>query len=48
MIKVNRIPSDDVYNIFLTFIMGLTFLIVVYAIVPANHCSIYFLKNSSN
>ena len=44
MIKVNRIPNEDVYNIFLTFVMTFTVLIIIYAIVPRNHSSIYFIK----
>lgn len=44
MIKVNRIPNDDVYNIFLTFVMAFTILIIIYAIVPCNHSSIYLKK----
>ena len=45
MIKVNRIPNDDIYNIFLTFVMAFTVLIIIYAMVPTNHCSIYLSKN---
>jgi len=45
MIKVNRIPNDDIYNVFLTFVMAFTVVIIIYAMVPANHCSVYFLHN---
>lgn len=42
MIKVNRIKNDDIYNVFLTFIIGFTILIIIYTMVPTNHCSVYF------
>ena len=45
MIKVNRIPNDDVYDIFLTFILSFTIITIIYALTPNNHCSIYFTKN---
>ena len=45
MIKVNRMPNDKVYDIFLTFVIGLTIITIIYALTPSNHCSIYFTKN---
>ena len=48
MIKINRIPNDDMYNIFLTFVMAFAILIIVYSSVPTNHCSVYFTKNNKN
>jgi hypothetical protein len=47
MIKINRVPNDDVYNVFLTVIIGFTLLIAIYSVVPYNHPSVYFIKNSS-
>jgi hypothetical protein len=45
MIKVNRIPNDNVYDIFLTFVLGFTIITIIYALTPSKHCSIYFTKN---
>ena len=44
MIKVNRIPNDNIYDLFLTFIIAITILIIFYATIPNNHCSVYFIK----
>ncbi len=44
MIKVFRYPNHNVYDIFLTLIMAFTLLIIIYALTPLNHCSIYFHK----
>ncbi len=44
MIKVNRIPNDNVYDIFLTFVLGFTLITIIYALTPNNHSSIYFKK----
>ena len=44
MMKVNRIPNNDVYNVFLTFVIALTILIIIYASVPQKHSCIYFSK----
>ena len=48
MIKVNRIPNDNVYDIFLTFVMGFTIITIIYALTPSKHCSIYLKKNNIN
>ena len=48
MIKVNRIPNDNVYNTFLTFVISFTIITIIYALTPRKHCSIYFTKNKYN
>ena len=48
MIKVNRIPNDNIYDIFLTFVISFTILTIIYALTPSKHCSIYFKKNKNN
>jgi hypothetical protein len=45
MIKVNRMPNDKVYDVFLTIVIGLTVITIIYALTPSKHCSIYFTKN---
>lgn len=45
MIKVNRIPNETTYNIFLTLVLAFTILTVIYGLTPSNHCSLYFTKN---
>ena len=48
MIKVNRIPNNNVYDVFLTFVMGFTIITIIYALTPSKHYSIYFKKNKNN
>lgn len=44
MIKVNRIPTENVYSLFLTFVLAFSILTIIYALTPNKHCSIYFKK----
>ena len=44
MKKVNRIPSENIYNFFLTLVMAFAIITAIYALTPNKHCSMYFTK----
>lgn len=44
MKPIIRIPNENVYNIFLTLILGLSVIFFIYNTVPLNHASIYLKK----
>jgi hypothetical protein len=44
MIKVKRMPNESTYSVFFTLIIAFAILIIIYALTPYNHSSLYFIK----
>ena len=39
-----RIPTDYVYNIVLTFIIAFAIIFIIYSSTPYSHCNVYLIK----
>ncbi len=42
LIKVKRVPNENIYGIFITLVMVFSILTIIYALTPNNHCNAYF------
>ena len=42
LIKVKRVPNENIYDIFITLVMAFSILTIIYAMIPNNHCTAYF------
>ncbi len=42
--KPQRIPSDNIYNIFLTLILAIVILLIIYTFIPFSHYNLYIIE----
>lgn len=46
--KKQRIPHDNVYNIFITIILAILILWLIYIFIPYNHFNLYIIEPKNN
>ncbi len=46
--KPLRIPTDNVYNIFITIILAIVILTLIYTFVPFSHYNLYIIEPKNN
>jgi hypothetical protein len=42
--KTQRIPSNNIYDVFLTIIISIVILLVIYTFVPFSHYNLYIIE----
>ena len=46
--KKQRIPTNNVYDVFLTIIISIVILSIIYILVPFSHYNIYIIEPQNN
>ncbi len=44
MDKIQRIPNNQIYNIFITLILAITILWLIYIFTPISHYNLYIIE----
>ena len=46
--KPQRIPTNNVYDVFLTLILAIVILLIIYTFVPFSHYNLYIIEPQNN
>ncbi len=46
--KQQRIPTNNVYDVFLTLILAIVILLIIYTFVPFSHYNLYIIEPKNN